>query len=325
MAAFLQTNFTFIIYTMSDTEITIVENSQQSEQLSLILKAEIDTQIATARAFPRSIKMFLDKALSIATVSQDVADSCTYSLPRAGKPIDGPSVRLAEIVSSSYGNIRSAARVISNDGKTITAQGICHDLETNASVTVEVKRSILQHVWENDPANPGRRRKTGRMETMSEDMQVVTGNAACAIAFRNAVFKVIPAALVETIYDKVKEVAKGTAETLPTTRAKAVKFFTDQGIKPEQICSVLEVKKIEDIDLDKIGTLRGMVTLIKTNESTLQELFPSDSTISLADLTTLFHAKKHLLSDAEAQNVARIIDTEESKSFAKAKKLLDSK
>lgn len=226
--------------------------------LSLITKAEIDVQISTAKAFPRSIKMSIDKAMSIATVSEEVAASCAYALPRGGKTLEGPSVRLAEIVCSSFGNIRSGARVIHNDGRTITAQGICHDLETNNCVTVEVKRKITD--------------RNGK--TYNEDMQVVTGNAACAIAYRNAVFKVIPSALIMDIYEKVKEVAKGTEETMVARRDKALKYFKDLGVKESQICEVLELKKVEDIDLEKLSVLRGMVTLIKNNESSIAELFP---------------------------------------------------
>lgn len=238
------------------TEVQVISQ----DALSLITKAEIDVQISTAKAFPRSIKTFLDRAMSIATISEEVAASCNYAVPRGGKPITGPSIRLAEIVCSTYGNIRSGARVIANDGKTVTAQGICHDLETNNCVTVEVKRKITD--------------KNGR--TFSEDMQVVTGNAACAIALRNAVFKVIPAALVSEIYERTKEVAKGTAETLPVRRKKAVEFFTSNGITEKQICEVLEVKKIEDIDLEKLSILRGMVSAVKNGEGTIKELFEKE-------------------------------------------------
>lgn len=241
--------------------------------ISLISKAEIDTQIATAHAFPRSLKKFLDKALSIATISEDVADSCAYALPRGGKTLEGPSVRLAEIVVGAYGNVRAGMRVIYNDGTTITAQGICHDLETNTCVTLEVKRSILENVWETIPGT-NKRRKTGRMKTMTEDMQVVTGNAACAIAFRNAVFKVIPSALINSIYEKVKEVAKGTAETLPARRQKALDYLHGMGVKDEQIVAALDIQAVEDIDLDKLAVLRGMCTLIKNGESTVAEVFP---------------------------------------------------
>lgn len=238
-------------------------NAVSESALSLITKAEIDVQISTAKAFPRSMKVFIDRAMSLATITQDVAAQCSYSLPRGGKPLEGPSVRLAEIVCSTYGNIRSGARVIANDGKTITAQGICHDLETNNCVTVEVKRRITD--------------KQGR--PFSEDMQVVTGNAACAIAFRNAVFKVIPSALVSEVYDRAKEVARGTAETLVARRDKAISYFKGLGVTEKQICDVLEVLKIEDIDLDKLATLTGFKTAIKNQESTVKEIFNPDKPV----------------------------------------------
>lgn len=297
---------------MNDSELLEVKVIEGGEAaLSLITKAEIDIQISTAKAFPRSNKMFLDKAMSMATLSEDIAASCSYALPRGGKALEGPSVRLAEIVCASYGNIRAGARVISNDGKTITAQGVCHDLESNYCVTVEVKRRITD--------------KNGR--TFNEDMQVVTGNAACAIAYRNAVFKVVPSALVGDIYDKAKEVARGTADTLITRRDKAIKYFKDQGITEKQICEALEVKKIEDIDLDKLATLSGMKTLIKNSESTLKDLFESKGgeVITLEALQTLYDFKKALLTEDEQKNAQRIIDNKEEKSYSKLHKLLQAK
>src|ERR1035437_7249180 len=107
---------------MEETTITMQVVAQDA--LSLITKAEMDTQISTAKAFPRSLKIFMDKALSMATLNEDIAASCNYAVPRGGKPMEGKSVRLAVIICSSYGNIRSGARVIANDGKTVTAQGI---------------------------------------------------------------------------------------------------------------------------------------------------------------------------------------------------------
>jgi hypothetical protein len=288
-------------------EVKILTSNEAA--LSLITKAEIDVQISTAKAFPRSIKMFLDKAMSIATVTEDVAASCVYALPRGGKTIEGPSVRLAEIVCSSYGNIRSGARVIDNDGKTITAQGVCHDLETNNCVTVEVKRRITD--------------RNGK--TFNEDMQVVAGNAACAIAFRNAVFKVVPSALCSEVYDKAKDVARGTAETLVARRDKAVKYFHDLGVTDKQICDVLEIKKIEDIDLDKLATLSGMRTLIKNGESTIKDLFETvKEVVSLEDLKDLFELKKDSLSESDCKSAERIIKAKETASYSKLYKTLQA-
>lgn len=258
---------------MENTEVT---QTSQDTALYLITKSEIDSQISTAKAFPRSLQTFMQSTLSMATLTEDIAQSCTYAVPRSGKAIEGPSVRLAEILCSNYGNIRSGARVIENDGKTITAQGICHDLESNYCVTVEVKRKITN--------------KMG--QTFSEDMQVVTGNAACAIAFRNAVFKVIPAAIVSGIYEQVKLVAKGTAQTLIERRVKAVTWFNENGVSNTQICSVLELKKIEDIDLDKLAILSGMRSALKNGESTLKDLFEKEQPEIKVDIEKLKEQNK---------------------------------
>ena len=293
-----------------------MENNETTLQVvtpdafSLITKAEIDVQISTAKAFPRSLTMFIQKATSMATLTEEIAASCSYALPRGGKNLEGPSVRLAEIVCATYGNIRSGARVISNDGKTITAQGICHDLETNNCVTVEVQRTILD--------------KNGR--PFKQDMQVVTGNAACAIAFRNAVFKVVPAALAQEIYDRAREVARGTAETLVVRRDKAIKYFRELGVKDAEICNVLGIIKIEDINLDHLQTLSGMRAAIKNGESTVKELFePVTDAIAVDDLRDLYEAKKEALSIDEQRNAERIINTPEPNSFRKLYNELSSK
>lgn len=238
-------------------EVTQVENTTADTALYLITKAEIDQQVSTAKAFPRSLAKFMETALSMATLNEEIAQSCIYALPRGGKVIEGPSVRLAEIIASSYENIRAGARIIDNDGRTITSQGICHDLERNYCATIEVKRRITD--------------KNGK--SFNDDMQVIAGNAGSAIAYRNAVFKVVPAALVQNIYEQVKQVAKGTAATLQERRTKAVSWFNDQGVKSEQICAALAIKKIEDIDLDKLSVLTGMRSAIKNGESTLKEMF----------------------------------------------------
>ena len=157
-----------------DVEVMQVSNA---ETLAALTRSEIDVQVATAHQYPRNLSRVLNNIETLATMDEDVAGSCFYTLRRQGKVIEGPSVRMAEIIASSWGNLRVQARIISNDGKMITAQGICHDLESNYATSTEVKRRITD--------------KNGK--TFSEDMQVVTGNAACAIAMRNALFKVVPA------------------------------------------------------------------------------------------------------------------------------------
>lgn len=222
-------------------------------------RGEVDVQIATAKRFPRSVKRFVAKATELATLDEETAQSCFYSLPRDGKNIEGPSARLAEIVAASWGNIRAQANIIDEDGGFITAQGICWDLENNVAVSTEVRRRITQ--------------KNGRR--FSDDMIGVTANAACSIALRNAVFKVVPMALVRPVYRKAREVAIGNADTLNDRRQKMIAYFGKMGVRPEQICAKVEKAGIEDIGLDEIGILIGISTAIKEGDTTIDEQFPA--------------------------------------------------
>lgn len=234
-------------------------------------RAQTDIQIATAKRYPRgSLAKVKQRMLDFATLDMDTAMGCFYTLPPRrggdGKAIVGPSARLAEIAVTCYGHIKAAARIVANDGKFITAQGVCHDLENNVAVSVEVKRRITN--------------KEGR--TFSDDMQVVTGNAACSIALRNAVFKVVPMALIKPVYDAARKVAIGDIQTLAARRVEAFKYFIALGVTKEKVCAGIGVATIEEVNLDKLELLIGLATAIKDGDTTVEEAFAPKSITPLA-------------------------------------------
>lgn len=247
-----------------ENEVQVLEQPQveilkvdSSESLAALNRSEIDVQIATAHQFPRNLSQVLNNIETLATLDEETAAACFYMLRRQGKLIEGPSVRMAEIIASSWGNIRVQARIIGNDGKMITAQGVCHDLESNYAVSSEVKRRITD--------------KNGK--TFSDDMQVVTGNAACAIAMRNALFKVVPMALVKKVIAKAKQVSLGQATSLEESRKKMLDYFQKIGVDQQHIFDYLSVEKIDEIDIDMVVELRGLATAIKEGTTTVQETF----------------------------------------------------
>ena len=227
------------------------------EAVGAMTRAEIDAQVATAKAYPRNLANVLNNIETLATLDEETAGECFYMLRRQGKLIEGPSARMAEIIASAWGNIRVQARIVGNDGKMITAQGICHDLESNYAVSAEVKRRITD--------------KNGR--TFSEDMQVVTGNAACSIAMRNALFKVVPKAIVKNILAKTKQVSLGKATSLEESRKKMIDYFQKIGADQQKLFEYLDVTKIEEINVDMVVELRGLATAIKEGTTTVQETF----------------------------------------------------
>jgi len=257
------------------TELATYETDADDETTELITqpevfnRGELDVQITTARRYPRSIKSFRIQALDMATLDEETASGCFYALPRGGKNIEGPSVRLAEIVLSAWGNIRAESRVVEVGERELTAEGVCWDLEKNIAVRTQVRRRITD--------SKGKRYK--------DDMIVVTGNAACSIALRNAVFKVIPMAYTRAIYLEARRVAIGDAKTLTTKRAEMVGYFGKMGVPPERVCIAVGRPSVEDITLDDMATLKGLATAIKDGDTTVDEAFPlPEAPKSIADM-----------------------------------------
>lgn len=239
----------------------IDEPVESNGALMALNASEIDTQIATAKKYPRSLKEFRNEALEMVTLTDEIAGECIYSMPRGGKAIEGPSARFAEVVASAWGNCRAGARVIGEDERFVTAQGIFNDLQRNVAITYEVKRRITD--------------KQGRK--FKDDMIGVTSNAACSIALRNAVLKGVPKAFWRDIYAEAKRTAIGDVTTLATKRASMLQAFGKMGVVPEQIFKLLEVSGEQDITLDHLGLLRGSYTALKEGDTTIEQLFDAES------------------------------------------------
>lgn len=277
-------------------------NVSQSTMLEALNRSEVDMQIATAKAYPRDVQAALTKIETLAKMDKETAEDCFYVLRRNGSNgsqnvIEGLSVRMAEIIAGCWGNLRVQARIIGNDGKTITAQAVCHDLESNFAVSVEVKRRITG--------------KNG--QTFSEDMQVVTGNAACAIAFRNAVLKVVPKAITKNIISRVKEVALGQAIDLETSRQNIIQYFAKLGVNEQQLFGYLGISKIDEIDTEMVFELRATANAIKEGTTTVQETFikPAEEKEAAAKAKAKSEDAKKRADEAIARSVNKVHTADE--------------
>lgn len=232
----------------------------ESGMVAVLNKSEIDQQIATAHKYPRSIKRFRDESLQMVTLNERVAESCIYALPRGNKTIEGPSARFAEVVASAWGNCRAGARTISDQGDFVTAQGVFHDLERNVAITYEVQRRITD--------SKGKRYNT--------DMIGVTANAACSVALRNAILKGVPKAFWDDMYQAARQTVMGDFKTLGNRRADALKAFLSFGVTEAQVFAKLGISGVEDITLEHLVTLRGLLTAIREGDTTPEQAFSAD-------------------------------------------------
>jgi hypothetical protein len=239
--------------------------------LEAISRAEIDVAISTARKFPQhspdKLAMVKQNMLSFACLDVETAEACFYSLPRGGKLIQGPSVRLAEIAVACYGNLRAGTRIIETvtEGSDphVVIQAVAMDLEKNIQVSIEKRRRIVK--------------KKSKDKIDEDDVNLAT-NACSAIAFRDSVYKVIPLALIKPVYEAAKKVAVGDQKTLLERRTRCLETFAKMGIQKDRILAKLEKATVEEINLEDLEMLIGLYTALKDGEVNIDEAFPAPAT-----------------------------------------------
>lgn len=244
----------------NEYEVLQVNQDQSVIQVDAVERANVDSQVATAKQYPRDLTRCINNSIVMATMDYETAQSCGYALPRGGKPITGPSVHLAKLLVSNYGNIRAEAKISKITDKRVISRGTCWDLENNVATAFEVSRSIVG--------------KNGKR--FSDDMVTVTGNAASSIAYRNAVFSVIPRAITNKVYQAAQHFITGDLsdeEKLVARRKKCIDFFKDEyGITEQEVVILCGKQTINQIKADQIALLLGITQSLKDGDTTVDEL-----------------------------------------------------
>lgn len=240
--------------------------------LEQITRGEIDIQISTAKRFPRSIATFLGRAREIVSIDIETAESCLYRRPvgkgknEEGKWVDkyaeGMSIRMAEIVGATYGNLRVGSMLIEQTERYVKARGFAHDLETNYACSCEVIEATID--------------KDGK--PLTERMRIVIAKAALSKARRDATFMVVPKAMCKPLETTARNVAIGDETTLLSRRAKVLAWVDSLGkgksFDRARVYTALGISGEADLGLDELAQLTGIKTAIGDGDVTIDEAFP---------------------------------------------------
>ena len=184
--------------------------------VSAMAWSEVEAQIATAHKFPRSIKKFLSESLTLATLSQDIAEACIFTLflaPTRRSRVR--SVRLAEIVASAYGNMHAASRVVA-----VERQGRCL-----AGGRVG-PREEPPDLHGDAPEDHGQARQADQRGHDCDDWQ----RRVVDQASETPSSAVVPRAYVDDLYARIREVAVGNERTLADRRASVFRRLGTMGV-----------------------------------------------------------------------------------------------
>ncbi len=112
-----------------------------SSMLSTREAQEVQAAVFMAKRFPRDENAAMSRIMR-ACERKGLAAKATYSYPKGGANVTGPSIRLAEAIAQSWGNIQSGVVELSQQEGESTCMAYCWDIETN---TRECKIFTVKH------------------------------------------------------------------------------------------------------------------------------------------------------------------------------------
>ena len=247
---------------MNDLE--IVDNLPQPAERSVAIESEkaaavarIQAEFISAKRFPRNEQEALTKIRrSCQRIS--LAEVALYSFPRGGKPVTGPSIRLAEMLAQSWGNLVFGIRELEHqdglNGKSVI-ESYCSDLETN---THQRREFTVFH-----------KRKAGDRIRYLDDPRDVYEHVANygARRMRAAILGIIPRDIIDQAVAQIQEtLKKGNGEPLIDRVNRMVVAFAEFGVSVEMIEKRLK-HSAKDISADELVELRSIYTAMKDGES----------------------------------------------------------
>ena len=212
--------------------------------------SEIQAMVFMAKQFPRNQIQAADRILNACT-RQTLADSAVYSYPRGGQNVEGPSIRLAEVLAQNWGNLDFGIRELSQENGVSTVEAYAWDLETNVR-----QAKVFQVVH--------KRVSKGGAKTLTDprDIYEMVANQGSR-RLRACILSIIPGDIVEMAVKQcsvtqavsVGKTPKEVQETIRKMVAVMSKFgITAENIQDRYQCRIEAIRPAQIVELRKIHT-----------------------------------------------------------------------
>lgn len=221
--------------------------------------AEVQAAMILARQFPRNEQAALDKML-VAFQRQGLAEQALYSYSKGGTEVTGPSIRAAEAIAQSWGNLQFGIRELSQQNGESTVETFAWDVETNVR---QVKVFQVQHI---------RSKKSGNVKlTDPRDIYEMVANQG-ARRLRACILGVIPGDIIEAVVDQTDATLKAKADTSPAALKKLCDAFAAYGVTQEMIEKKIQ-RRLDAITPAQIVSMRKIYNSLKDGMSKPSDWF----------------------------------------------------
>lgn len=237
-----------------------------SNQMMISRQAqEVQAAMVVAKKFPRDEYAAIEKIRRTCQRST-LAEQAIYSYPRGKENVSGPSVRLAEALAQTWGNIDYGVIELEQKDGASEMMAYAWDLETNTRVT---KIFTVEHK---------RDTKRGSYQlTDSRDIYEATANFG-ARRMRACILGVIPGDVVDMAVNECKETQKKSYGELPSQEKinKIEKLFKkDFGVTKTQLEKYAGMN-MASFGADECTNLWGVYTALKNGQAKPEDYFETE-------------------------------------------------
>lgn len=240
--------------------------NEQKQSLSVTAQAmvgrqmeEVKAMVFMAKQFPRDENAALERILK-ACERKTLAESAMYEYPRGGQKVTGPSIRLAETIARSWGNIVFGVNELEQRGGESVVKAYAWDIETNVQ---QDKTFTVKH----------ERRAAGvnkRLDDPRDIYEMVANQGARRV--RACILGIVPGDVVEAALEKCKETLAKNIGDVKERIAKMIELFKQYKVTPEMLERFVGCK-IEAFSANDLVRLGGVYNSLKDGMAKPEQYF----------------------------------------------------
>ena len=232
---------------------------------------EVQGAMVIAKKFPRDLfeseRRILDECKR-----KSFAEDALYSFPKGGKTVDGPNIRMAEMLARNMGNIESGTVELERRHGESDVMTYAWDLETN---TREVKIMTIRHARDS---------RDGGKKMLSDERDIYETIANYASRRRRAcILAIVPGDIVEKAVTMCNKTIEGSSDVPLKDRITAMleHFRQAYNVTQAQI-EARYLKKAAALTEQDIIALRKIAASLKDGMADVVDFFPPEQAATQA-------------------------------------------
>lgn len=253
------------------TQYNNVQSQPTMDQQSVLAQSSVSREmeevkgaIFLAKQFPRNY-FEAEKRILDACKRPSLAETAMYTYNRGSTKVEGPSIRLAEVLAQNWGNLSYGIQELEQRNGESVAKAYCWDLETNVrqEKTFTVKHSL-------------KTRQGLKQLTDPRDIYEKVANDG-ARRVRACILSVIPGDVVEMAIEQCRQTLTGNSDKPLKDRVSAAlnHFKEKYGVTQEMIEDRFgySASSFSEFDLVQLTSIRNS---LKDKMSTVEDWFNKD-------------------------------------------------